>query len=281
MVRIVTDSPADFEPWELKEKKITCIPLKVLLEGQEYEENINLSKPEFYTLLSGTEEFPKSSQPSPKWFRDIIKEAKAAGDEVVYITLSSGISGTYQTAVMTAEDLEYEGCHVFDSLNATAGQRMLVQTAVDLRDAGKSAAEIVTELNRLRDKVVLYACIDTLEYLYRGGRISQTAYKLGTMAQVKPLIRFSAEGTIEVPAKAMGTRKGMDMVCKKLETTKMNPSYPLYVMYSADKAVGETLAEKVRSLGYAVREEDIVPVGAAIGCHIGPNACGIVYIAED
>ena len=280
MVRIITDSAADFEPFELEKWNIACIPLKVMLGNTEYEENLNLSKDQFFSLLASTGDTPKTSQPSPDHLMDLFAEAKQAGDEAVYITISSAISGTYQTAVMTREDAESDDCYVFDSRNATGGQRLLVEYAVRLRDVGKSAKEILEALEVVRDKVVLFACIDTLEYLYRGGRISQTVYKLGTMAQVKPIIRVSEEGAIEVPAKAMGMRKGMDQLVKKLEAQKPAADHKLYVMYTADRTIGQTLAQKVSALGYEIPEEQIVQVGAAIGSHIGPNACGIVYVAE-
>ena len=280
MVRIITDSAADFEPRELAEKNIHCIPIKVMLGDKEYEENINLSKDQFYELLASTGCTPKTSQPSPQILMDLFADAQKAGEEAVYISLSSALSGTYQSAVMTQEDFGSDSHLVLDSKNATGGQRLLVEYAVRLRDEGKSAGEIVEAVTAIRDKIVLYACIDTLEYLYKGGRISHTVYKLGTMAQVKPIIRVSQEGGIEVPAKAMGMRKGMDYLCKRLEQQKPSKEHNLYVMYTADRKCGQALAEKVRELGIAVPEERIINVGAGIGSHIGPNACGIVYVEE-
>ncbi len=280
MVRIITDSAADFEPFELEKLNISCTPLGVVLDGQEYVENINLSKDQFFSLLASTGATPQSSQPSPEFLMNFFAEAKAAGEEALFISLSSALSGTYQTAVMTCEDADYDGCYVFDSLNATGGERLIVEYAVQLRDEGKSAKEIIAALESIRDKVILFACIDTLEYLYRGGRISQTVYKLGTMAQVKPIIRVSEQGAIEVPAKAMGMRKGMDFLCKRLETQKPSADHKLYVMYTADRTIGETLAQKVAAMGYEISDSQIVQVGAAIGSHIGPNACGLVYVAE-
>ena len=280
MVRIITDSAADFEPAELEKLNVACTPLSVMLADKEYRENIDLSKKEFYELLASTGATPQTSQPSPDLLFDQFKAAKMAGDEAVYISISSGISGTYQTALITKEDVECDDCYVVDSLNATAGERVLVEYAVRLRDEGKTAKEIVEALEAVRDKVVLFACIDTLEYLYRGGRISQTVYKLGTMAQVKPIIRVSEEGTIEVPAKAMGMRKGMDQLCKRLEQQKPAADHKIYVMYTGDRTIGETLAQKVAAMGYEIPDAQIVQVGAVIGSHIGPNACGIVYVAE-
>ena len=280
MVRIITDSAADFEPQELEQLKITCIPISVMLGEEEYQENVNLSKDRFFALLASTGASPKTAQPSPRFLTDLFEETKKAGDEAVYITLASALSGTYQSAVMIRDDADSDACFVLDSRNATGGQRLLVEYAVKLRDQGKTAAEIVEAVASLRDRIVLYACIDTLEYLYRGGRISHTVYKLGTMAQVKPIIRVTEEGAIEVPAKAMGMRKGMDFLCKRIEQVRPSMDHNLYVMYTADRTIGQALAKKVRELGYDVPEERIIQVGAGIGSHIGPNACGIVYVSE-
>ena len=279
MVRIITDSAADLEPKEYEQLGIRCIPLTVSFGDQSYQENVNLSKTEFYELLAAGET-PKTAQASPQLLLDLFEAAKEAGEEAVYISISSAISGTYQTACATRQMADYESCYVVDSRNATGGQRLLVEYAAKLRDEGKTAQEIVTALEELRDRIVLYACIDTLEYLYKGGRISQTVYKLGSLAQVKPIIRVSPEGAVEVPGKAIGLRKGMDMLCKRLEAQKPAQDFPLYVMYTADRTNAETLAEKFRELGFEIPPERIIPVGAAIGSHIGPNGCGMVYVSE-
>ncbi|MBQ3194355.1 MAG: DegV family protein [Oscillospiraceae bacterium] len=280
MVRIITDSAADFEPFELEQLNIDCIPIRVMLGEQEYEENINLSKDQFFELLASTGASPKTAQPSPQYLMDLLADVKEKGEEAIYFTLSSALSGTYQSAVMLKEDAEYDGAYIFDSRNATGGQRLLVQEAVRLRDEGKNAREIMEGVKAIQDKIVLYACMDTLEYLYRGGRISQTVYKLGTMAQVKPIIRVSETGGIEVPAKAMGMRKGMEFLCKRVENQKPDGTRPFYVMYTADRTNGEILADKVRAMGIEVPDERIIQVGAGIGSHVGPNACGLVYVAE-
>jgi len=279
MVRIITDSSSDLEPKEYEKLNIICIPLTVFFGETEYQENVNLSKDQFYELLAKGE-FPKTAQPSPQLLLDIFEDVKAAGDEAIYFPISSPLSGTYQTACATRQIADCDSCYVVDSKNATGGLRLLLEHAVRLRDQGKNAREIIAGVEAIRDKIELYACIDTLEYLYRGGRISQTVYKLGTLAQVKPIIRVSEEGTVEVPAKAMGMRKGIDFLCKRLATVKPSPEHNLYVMYTPERVNGDALAEKFRAMGYDIPEERIIPVGAAIGSHIGPNGCGFVYVSE-
>lgn len=279
MVRLITDSSADLEPREYEQLNITCIPLKVMFGETEYQENVDLSKDRFYELLAGGD-FPKTSQPAPQLLLDLFEEAKAAGEEALYICISGGISGTYQTALATRELAESDDCYVMDSKNATGGLRLILEYAAKLRDEGRAAKEIMEAVQAMQKKIVLYACMDTLEYLYRGGRISQTVYKLGTLAQVKPIIRVTEQGTIEVPAKVMGMRKGMDWLCKRVEEYKPSAAHNFYAMYTGNRSNGVLLAEKFRAMGYDIPDEKIINVGAAIGSHVGPNACGMVYVAE-
>ena len=172
-------------------------------------------------------------------------------------------------------------CHVVDSRNATGGQRMILEYAVRLRDEGKTAREIVEAAEALRSRIVLFACIDTLEYLYKGGRISHAVYKLGTMASIKPIITVEPDGSIGIPAKAMGMRKGMDHLCKQAQQRPADPEFPFYVMYTNNRSVAETLASRLETVGITVPENRIIQVGAAIGSHIGPDACGLVYVAKE
>ena len=281
MVRIITDSAADFEPQELSRLGVTCIPLTVTFGDRDYQENVSLSKDLFYELLLSSEDFPKTAQASPRLLQDHYEDAKASGDEAVYITLSSALSGTYQTACMIRDLMDCGCCHVVDGKNATGGQRQLVEYAVRLRDEGKTAEEIIEGVRSIRDKIVLYACVDTLEYLYRGGRISHSAYAVGSLAQIKPIIRVSREGTVEVPSKAIGMRKGMDLLCKRPEHDPPDENFPFYVMYTNDRTVGETLARRFEAAGRPpIDAEHIIPVGAAIGSHVGPRACGFVYVRK-
>lgn len=279
MIRIITDSAADFEPWELEERNITCIPLVVTFGDTEYRENVNLSKVQFYELLADAQELPKTSQASPQILLEHFEEAKKAGDAVIYICLSSGISGTYQSAKMTKNLAEYDRCFVVDSLSGTGGQRMVVEHAVKLRAEGKSAEQIVAELEALRSRLSLFACMDTLENLYRGGRISQSAYTLGTMVQIKPIIQM--KGQVTVPAKAMGMKKGVEYLCRQVQKQPPDEAYPFYVMYTSSRENGVKLAMRFREMGYDIPDGRIIQVGAAIGTHIGPNAVGFVYVAKE
>ena len=279
MIHLITDSAADFEPGELEQLNIVCIPLSVRFGDADYQENVNLTKDQFYELLLNSGELPKTSQASPQILLDLFENARDAGDEAIYFTLSSALSGTYQSACMTRDLAESDRCHVVDSLNATGGQRLILEHAAGLRAEGKTTEEIIAGVEDIRSRIVLFACIDTLEYLYKGGRISQTVYKLGTLANIKPIITVESDGSIGIPAKAMGMRKGMDLLCKQAQSRPADPAFPFYVMYTNNRSVAEALAAKLAAVGIPVPDERIIQVGAAIGSHIGPDACGLVYVA--
>lgn len=281
MVRIITDSAADFEPAELQQLNITCIPLTVAFGGEIYQENVNLSKERFYELLLHSEYFPQTSQAAPQVLMDLFGEVKSTGDEAIYITISSAISGTYQTACMIRDEVDCPRCHVLDGKNGTGGQRILVEYAVRLREMGKTASEILAGVESIRGRISLYACIDTLDNLHRGGRISHLAYTMGSIAHIKPVITVEKDGSIGIPTKALGMKKGMSWLCQQVQKRPRDDGHPFYVMYTNNRAIGEALAEKIRTQGVDVPSERIIPVGAAIGTHVGKDACGLVYVAKE
>ena len=186
-----------------------------------------------------------------------------------------------RTDIVPEPEIEEEIPKTVLTFAAAGDVRMLVEYACRLRDEGLDAAGIVAGLESIRDRIELYACVNTLEYLHKGGRISHAVYTLGSLAQIKPIISVDVEGKVALPGKAMGMRKGMDMLCKRLTARMPDNEHPVYVMYTNDRSVAETLAARMESQGLgAVPAERIIQVGAAIGAHIGPGACGIVYVGE-
>lgn len=281
MVRIITDSAADFEPEELEALNIDCIPLDVSFGDRNYQENLSLSKPQFYRMLRESKEFPRTSHPGPFVYERRMREAKEAGDEAILITISSAISGTYETARMALEESGAgDCCAVVDAKTATGGQRMLVELACRLRDEGAGLREIVRAVEELRPRLRIHACMDTLEYLYRGGRMTGMAYALGTAANIKPMITVAPDGSIVVTAKMLGLHRGMNYILKRYRQEPPDPAYPLSFMYTEDPENGRKLMEYMNRNGENFVGNRIIPVGAAIGAHVGPGACGIVYVVS-
>lgn len=278
MVQIITDSAADFEPYELEKMNVRCVPFSVTFGNEEYKENINLTKQQFYTLLKEKNDFPNTSQPSPHSFESILKNMKNSGCEAVVISLSSALSGAYQSAVLAKNQLEYDECYIIDSLTASGGERILVEQAVKLRDAGKSASEIVCFLETLRSRISLYACIDSVDYLYKGGRISRAACTIASVAHIKPIIHVLRDGSIDMAAKSLGIKRTMDFIKKILDKYPPDKDFPFYVLYTGNKKCGKILAEYFEKTDYEIPDANIIDVGAAIGSHIGSNAFGIAYV---
>lgn len=281
MVRIITDSSADFEPRELEALGVECVPMGIIFGDRAYRETEELSKERFYELLTSASELPHTAQATLYDFQQVFQRAKDAGDDAVVVLLSSGLSGTCQTAEVAKAMCGYAGCHVVDSLTATAGERLLVEYAVRLRDQGRSAVEIAGELERLRERVTIFASPLTLEYLRRGGRLTGIEAAVGTAVQLKPIITVTSQGTIRVIQKVLGRQRSARAVLGQIGQFRPDPGFPIYAMYTGDKATGEMFAEALRAAGYPVADENIVNVGAAIGTHFGPGGLGAAYVREE
>ena len=277
MVKIITDSASDFEPNELKKLMIDCIPLSVNFGDEEYKDNVTISKDEFFDKLKNTTETVKTSQSS---LHDIAEEFEAAEhskDGGVAIFMSSKISGTANTAQIACDMIGCKNVYVIDSLTASAGQKLLVEYAVKLRRQGKNSKEIYEEIERIKTKISLLACLDTLEYLHNGGRVSQTKAMLATVARIKPVIRLSG-GNVELLAKSFNIKRGIKSLAERLEREELNPHFPVYVMYSDNESLANDLTSDIKRLLPNVHSVETVKVGAVIGSHIGTNACGIAFV---
>ena len=207
MIRIITDSAADFEPKELEKLNITCIPLTVRFDQQEYHENLDLTKALFYELLLKGEALPQTSQASPQILLDLFEDAAKAGDDAIYFTLSSALSGTYQSAVIAAAD--YPGrVYVIDSLSATAGEQVLIEQAIRRRDEGWTAAQIFEELDEMSgakvgDKTMMDALIPASEaiaaYVKTGEPMDKAgAYALQGMVELTEMLGDNANVYVDI-----------------------------------------------------------------------------------
>ncbi len=279
-VRIITDSAADYSQAEIEKRKITCVPMSVSFGTESFLDGKELTKEEFYERLMEGEYFPQTAQPSPASFLDAFEDAKEAGDSVVVILIASVLSGTYQTAHLAKDMAEYDDIYIIDSKTATLGMRILVDRAVMLRDRGKDAREIVKEIEALIPRIRIYAGLDTLEYLFKGGRISRAAASIGKMANLKPIILLDAEGHVCVCGKQIGNRHACKAITKLVEENEIDDAYPIYFVYSYDKKNAALLAHTLEKNELMIGEAKFREIGPTIGTHIGPGAYGIVYVGK-
>ena len=274
-VRIVTDSTADIRPGLAE--KIPFASLMIRFGDEEFIDGVNMSRKEFYEHLAVCKDLPTTSQPSPDAFEKIYKEAIAAGDQVVVLTISSKLSGTYQSANIAAMD--YPGqVYVVDTLSTTIGAGILAERAMQLADSGMSAEELVAVIEEEKTKLTLFATLDTLEYLVRGGRLSKVAGFAGGLLNLKPVITLR-DGVIEVVGKARGTKQGNLMMAKEIEKSGgIDFSKPILAGYTGlnDELLQKYLADSAEQLAEAGKI-DSTCISGTIGTHVGPGAYAIVY----
>lgn len=276
-IRIITDSTSDINSTQARELGITVVPLKVIFGEKEYKEGIDITIEGFYEKLVKAEKLPTTSQPAPDDFLSAFLQAKEAGDSAIVILIAGKLSGTFQSAVIAKEMAEYEEIYIVDSQITITGLRFLVEHAVKLNREGKSAKDIVKILEELKERIVLLAIVDTLEYLHKGGRLSKSSAILGSLLKFKPIITLK-DGAIGVLGKERGTNKGIGKILEIIEEQGgLDSNYPVYYGYTADDAKTKQLMESVNSR-YHIKDAKIYPVGCVVGTHAGPGACVITYI---
>ena len=276
MIKIMVDSGSDS-----RLNSGLCdyhIPLTVSIAGQDYQDGQNLTADRFYELLTSTEEFPKTSQPSPEMFLESFEKAKKGGDEVLCFTISSALSGTYQSAVIAKEMADYDGIYIIDTRMVSHLIGILTSHAKKRISDGASAAQIAAECEELKTRIKVLAGLDTLEYLYKGGRLSRAGAAVGQVAGIKPVVTFTPEGAVAVAGKAIGVNRAMQFILNKLKQTEIDPDFPVYSLYTSGTAHTEKLEKNLQELGITV--SDRRQVGPTIGAHVGPNVYGVVFVVK-
>ena len=277
MIRILLDTSSDYTVEEVQAKGMALVPLHITLGEADYRDAYDLSKDKFYELLTSNEEFPKTSQPTPQDFVDVFEEAEKNNDELICILLSSKISGTFQSATLAKSIVDYDKIHLIDSLCATHGIRILAEHAQNLVKEGKTAEEIVAELEVLKTKIKILAVVDTLEYLCKGGRVSRTTAAIGEMAKVKPMITIN-EGEVAVIGKSLGKNKAIGSLIKALGECEVDTRFPMYSVSTLGTDNCEVLENRLLAEGYETKER--LQIGATIGTHVGPGVFGIIFIQK-
>ncbi len=281
-VRLIIDSASDILPEEAKKLGMIHLPLKVLFGEQEYADAVDLTHAEFYEKLAQSENLPSTSQVPPADFADAYEKVVAEGDTAVVVTLSSKLSGTYQSAVIAAEDYE-DKIFVVDSLNATMGERILIMKGLEYVKAGLSASEIKERLDQDKLRIRLSAIVDTLEYLKKGGRVSSTVAFVGGLLSIKPLIAVE-DGKVEVTGKARGMKQAQNQLNEAVSKYNgINIKEPFCFVYSGntDEALQKYLAANPQLCEGWDQEIPFCSVGCTIGTHVGPGAIGVAFFEAE
>lgn len=275
-LRIIIDSGSDILPQEASELGLIHLPLKVVFDGVEYQDSVNLSHREFYEKLIESDALPTTCQITPAEYADAL--ANCGNDDVLIITLSGKLSGTYQSACIASED--YDGnIAVVDSESVALGERLIVLRAVAMRDEGKSLAQIYEALNEEKKRLRLMALLDTLEYLKKGGRISKTVAFAGAMLSIKPVVAVE-NGEVVMAGKARGSRQGNNLLRELILKGKgIDFSMPYCLAYSglSDALLKKYVEDSGDLWSHATDSLPIVTVGCSIGTHVGPGAIAVAF----
>lgn len=277
-VRIIVDSSTNVS--EKYREKIQFVPLTVRFGDKEYLDGVELSKHQFYEMLVESDALPTTSQATPAAFADCFEAIASAGDSAVVITLSSKLSGTYQSAVLATED--YPNIYVVDSQSVAIGTGVLAQYAVELAQQGMGAEEIAQELTQQREKVCVVALLDTLEYLKKGGRISKTVAFAGGVLNIKPVVTIQ-DGAVALIGKARGSRNGNNLLVEKIrEAGGVDFERPVLLGYTGlSSALLEKYVDDSKALwADHVDKLDGCLLCSVIGTHAGPGAVAVAFFRK-
>lgn len=280
-VKLVVDSASDISKKEADELGIHMISMSILFGDKTYMDGVDLSGKDFFEKLIESDELPTTSQINMFQFEECFSELTKDGSDVVAITLSSKLSGTYAGAVSAAGSFPGK-VFVVDSLNASLGERILIQYAVRLLRGGASAEEMVERLNEAKGRIKLMALLGTLEYLQKGGRISAVTAMSGAILQIKPVIAIM-DGEVKMVGKAMGSKKGNNLLTQLIEKSGgIDFKMPYATAYSG---MDDSLLQKyIKDSSSIWKDEmDQIPsycIGSTIGTHVGPGAIAVAFFAK-
>ncbi len=276
--RIIVDSTVDLTP-QYKER-VHIVPLTVHFGDEEFIDGVNIDKKAFYEKLIETDVMPTTSQATPAAFIVEYEKAKEAGEEAVVITLSSKLSGTYQSAMIATE--EYENIYVVDGMSAAIGTGILVERAIQMVDEGMSAKEIADTIEKEKNQVIIVALIDTLEYLKKGGRISKSVAMVGGVLNIKPVVSIE-HGVINILGKARGSKMGNNLLAEEIaKAGGVDFSKPVLLGYTG---ISDALLLKYIEDSKCLWESNLDEVryeivGSVIGTHAGPGAVAVAFFKK-
>ena len=280
MIKILVDSSSDITAEESKKLGIELIPMEVLIDGVVYHDGVDLSHEEFFRLLGESHSFPLTSQISEYSYHEKFEELTKNGDSLIVICLSSGLSSTYNQAVLASKD--FENVYVVDSLTASIGEMVLIKYALRLVKKGLPVETIVEKLNSKKKKIRVFALMGTLKYLKKGGRISSLIALAGTVLNIKPIISFQ-DGLIKFAGKAIGFKKGISLLKDLvIKTNGIDLDMPYTVGYSCpDKETLDNFVAECKDLWNGDCDVSKRMSGSTIGAHIGPGAVAVSYFEKD
>ena len=276
--KIIIDSTVDLIP-ELK-ARTTVVPLTVHFGEEEYIDGVTITHQQFYEKLVETDVLPRTSQASPIAFAKAYKEVAQSGCQAVVLTVSETFSGTYQSAMIAAQD--YEDVIVVDTGSVAIGAGILAEYALLLAQEGLDARTIALRLEEAKQKIRIVALVDTLEYLKKGGRISSAAAFAGGLLNLKPVLSVE-HGEIKVLGKARGSRQGNNLLVSEIDKAGgVNFDMPVLLGYTglSDALLQKYIRDSEALWAHSKTALSQTIIGSVIGTHVGPGAVAVAFFAR-
>ena len=280
---IVSDSTVDLPKEYLQAKQVPIISLSYIMDGVTYEEMDGLSHKEFFEKLR-TGSLPTTSQINPEQAREALEPLAKEGKDILYIGFSSGLSGSYNSVRMAAEDLkeEYPDINIItiDSLCACMGEGLLLYKALELKERGMSMKEIVewVEANKLH--ICHNVTVDDLNHLHRGGRISRTTAVVGSMIKIKPIIHMSDEGKLVVIGKERGRKKSLISIVDRMEKQMQGYDNEIVMITHGDCIEDAEFVKKQVEERFGIHNVMINGIGSVIGSHTGAGVVAVFFMGD-
>ena len=280
-IQLIIDSASDIPVSYAKEHNQTYLPLPVTIGEKQYLSGVDITPQEFYEILIESDCLPVTSQVSPFGYEQAFRAAIAQGDTPVAITLSSKLSGTYQSACIAAANFDGKA-FVVDSRNVSLGEAILIYYAERQITQGLSPQQLIEALDRMKQKIKVIALLDTLEYLKKGGRIPAAVAAIGGLLSIKPVIAI-VDGAVQLIGKARGSKQGNNLLNEMIASSRgVDFSLPLTLGFSG---ISDALLQKYitdsRSLWEShIDQLPVLSIGATIGTHAGPGAIGVAFFEQ-
>ena len=279
MVELIIDSTADLRPGI--RDRFTVVPLNVSFGGTEYIDGVTITHEEFYGKLIESDVLPTTSQATPAAFEAVFEQVEARGNTALVLTVASKLSGTYQSAMIAAEDRP--GITVVDGTSVAIGTGILAEQALRYRERGMTAAQIAELLEEDREKIHVIALLDTLEYLKKGGRISGAVALAGSMLSIKPVATVK-DGEIKMLGKARGSRQGNNLLVQEIgKAGGVDFERPVLLGYTglSDHMLVKYIEDSKHLWEQSREALEYVSIGSVVGTHAGPGAVAVAFFAAE
>ncbi len=278
-VKIVGVTSAGIPVEPARQLDLTIVPLRVNFGTETLRDGIDISPEAFLERLAISKQFPTTSQPPVGDFLEVFNRLRAAGHDVLCVLLSNKLSGTVMSAHTAKENLHDDHIHIFDTLNVAVGEALMVTEAARLAQADQNLAEIVQRLQFMRDKTHLYFVVDTLEYLAKGGRVSNAQAFIGSVLKMKPILKVE-HGLVEGAERIRTTSKAHARLHHIVEEgLRGKSSVQVGIMYTNIKDKAQKLADEICAT-YELANVPLLTISPAVSAHAGPGALGVAFYAE-